>query len=109
MGLLLLAATGLTRADESYRVDVQVYDNGRLVAAPVMMVAGGKQASLSLGDDFSLSLLVEQSDAGQSLDVASQLALNGENYTPRMRVRAGKESAIGIGNMRMFIKVTAAP
>ncbi len=106
-GLILTGAMAAHAAD-AYRVEMQLYRNHSLVATPVMQVISGEQARIGLGDDLSLMLVVEPGDSEGRVDLVSHLEMDGQWYAPRMRLVMDKPASIGMGELRMRVRVSRA-
>jgi len=91
-------------AEELYKVSTSIYDNGELIASPVLVVEAGKTATVREDDKFSyqLTMTPEQNDSAKLVTV---LTLNGETVQPMLIVRYGQPATIEIEGRKLSLQV----
>ena len=101
-GLLL---SGNALAAETFKVSAQVYQQGALVASPVIVLEANKEAQISIGDDFSYTLMVSP-QLSDVVALTSTLTVAGVTNHPELLVAYDTEASIEIGAQKMVLVVS---
>lgn len=100
----LLASASCFAAD-TYQVSTSVYSQGKLVAAPTMVVEANKMASVTTGNNFSYNLTVKPNQ-DETVGVVAAVTIGDSKINPSFTVAYGKEATIEIGAQKLTLLVS---
>ncbi len=100
----LLASTSCFAAD-TYQVTSSVYAQGKLVAAPKIVVEPNKSALITIGNNFSYNLTVKPNQ-DETADVAAVVTVDDNTINPSFTVAYDKQATIEIGTQKLTILVS---
>lgn len=105
--LFSLTTTTSASATSAYQIDSRVYNGGKLVASPVMIVEADKLASMSIGSDFDYKVtLTPMSES--TVKIATSIRIGTDTTEPEMVVEYGKPASVEIGSKKLSLVISKA-
>ena len=100
-----LVASASCFAADTYQVSTSVYSQGKLVAAPKIVVEPNKTALITIGSNFSYNLTVKPNQ-DETADVVAVVTVDDNKINPSFTVAYGKEATIEIGAQKLTLMVS---
>jgi len=99
----LLSFQGM--AAELYQVTSSLYQDGELVASPVMLVEANTEAAIQIGDDVRYQLIVSpQSETTAALTASVKVGT--EQSQPSLLVKYDTEASLQMGAQKLVVLVS---
>ena len=106
IGLIaMLGFIATAQANESFTVSAKLYDNKKLIGSPTVVVTPKNEASISVGEVYSISFTLTPGD-GSIVNLATDLKIGKEHTAPSFSVELDKEATINIGDNELSVLVS---
>ena len=85
---------------ETFVIESEITVGDELIGSPVISVASGKEAKVSVQDSYDLALTAITHENDDIL-VSAELTVQGETVSPRVLVKAGQPFGMGVGDTKV--------
>ena len=104
MFIFLLGFTSITQANDNYIVHAKIYNNKKVIGAPILVVNSNQEALISVDKLYRLGLKVIPID-NVNIALTTDLRLAGESISPTLIIALGEEARIRVGGKELSVIV----